>query len=338
MTHRIDVLSVGDIVSDAFIRLLPAEAEIDKDPKDRHPLLCMTYGSKVPFEYAITIHGVGNSPNAAVSFARLGLKSSLYSNMGHDEIGQKMLEALKKNKVQTQYIDVHEGKTSNFHYVLWYDSDRTILIKHETYDYKWPHIPVEDTPKWIYLSSLGEAGWGLHAKIAEYLEKHSDVKLAFQPGTFQMRKGFGELKRLMKHTELFVVNKEEAQMMTGKKTDDIAELARDIHAEGANIVAITDGPNGSYVSDGNAVWQMRNYPDPKPPFERTGAGDAYTSTFVAGLIYSDGDVKTAMQWGPINSMSVVQEIGAQAGLLTKNKLEAFLKDAPKDYEPKEYKK
>ena len=104
MTHRIDVLSVGDIVSDAFIRLLPAEAEVDKDPVDKHPLLCMTYGSKVPFEYAITIHGVGNSPNAAVSFARLGLKSSLYSNIGSDEIGQQMLAALKRNKVQTQYV------------------------------------------------------------------------------------------------------------------------------------------------------------------------------------------------------------------------------------------
>lgn len=336
MTHRIDVLSVGDIVSDAFIRLLPAEAEVDKDPKDKHPLLCMTYGSKVPFDYAITVHGVGNSPNAAVSFARLGLKSSLYSNMGGDEIGRKMLESLKKNKVQTQYVDVHLSKTSNFHYVLWYDSDRTILIKHETYEYKWPRIPEEDTPKWIYLSSLGEAGWNLHADLAEYLEDHTDVKLAFQPGTFQMRKGFDHLKRLMKRTEVFVVNKEEAQMMTSKNTDDISELAQSIHNEGARIVAITDGPNGSYVSDGTTVYKMRNYPDPKPPFERTGAGDAYTSTFVAGLVYSDGDIKTAMKWGPINSMSVVQEVGAQAGLLTKSKLEKLLQGAPQDYEPKEY--
>lgn len=337
MAQRIDVLSVGDIVSDAFIRLLPAEAEVDKDPVDKHPLLCMTYGSKVPFEYALTVHGVGNSPNAAVSFARLGLKSALYANIGRDEIGQQMLAALKKNKVQTQFVHVHPGKVSNFHYVLWYDSDRTILIKHETYDYSWPRIHTEDTPRWIYLSSLGEAGWGLHAEIAEYLEKHPEVKLAFQPGTFQMRKGFSALKGLMRHTELFCVNKEEAQMMTGLKTDNISEMMRAIHAEGARIVAITDGPNGSYASDGTTVWQMRNYPDPKPPFERTGAGDSYTSTFVAALILHDGDVKKAMQWGPINSMSVVQYVGAQEGLLSRSKLEHYLKEAPENYEPKEYK-
>jgi sugar/nucleoside kinase (ribokinase family) len=81
---------------------------------------------------------------------------------------------------------------------------------------------------------------------------------------------------------------------------------------------------------------MRNYPDPKPPFERTGAGDAYTSTFVAAMIVTR-DLKQAMQWGPINSMSVVQEVGAQAGLLSRSKLEKLLDDAPKDYVPKEYK-
>jgi sugar/nucleoside kinase (ribokinase family) len=140
----------------------------------------------------------------------------------------------------------------------------------------------------------------------------------------------------MKHCEIFAVNKEEAQSMTGLKTDNIAELAKPIHAEGAKNVVITDGPKGSYASDGTTVWAMRNYPDPKPPFERTGAGDAYTSTFVAAMIVTR-DLKQAMQWGPINSMSVVQEVGAQAGLLSRSKLEKLLDDAPKDYVPKEYK-
>jgi hypothetical protein len=36
-------------------------------------------------------------------------------------------------------------------------------------------------------------------------------------------------------------------------------------------------------------------------------------------------------------MSVVQEVGAQAGLLSRSKLEKLLDDAPKDYVPKEYK-
>ena len=82
--HKLDVLCVGDVVTDAFIKLLPHEAEIKNDPKNHHPLLCMTFGTKIPFEEAIVIDGVGNSPNAAVAFSRLGLNSALYANVGDD--------------------------------------------------------------------------------------------------------------------------------------------------------------------------------------------------------------------------------------------------------------
>ncbi len=337
MSHRIDVLAVGDIVTDAFIKLLHKEAEIDKDPKDKHPLLCMTYGTKIPFESATIIEAVGNSANAAVSLARLGLKSSLQANIGDDQHGRDMLTALKKNNVQTQFMHINHGKMSNYHYVLWYEPDRTILIKHEDYDYKWPRISEEDTPKWIYLSSFAESGAYLHDDITEYLEKHPEVKLAFQPGTFQMRMGFEKLEGLYARTEVFAVNVEEAQMMTRKPGErNIRVLAEAIHEHGPKIVVITDGPNGSYTSDGTQVLAMRNYPDPKAPYERTGAGDAYTSTFVAGLI-TTGDIREAMKWGPINSMNVVQHIGAQEGLLSRAQLNKLLARAPQDYEPREYK-
>jgi sugar/nucleoside kinase (ribokinase family) len=45
-------------------------------------------------------------------------------------------------------------------------------------------------------------------------------------------------------------------------------------------------------------------------------------------------IRDALKWAPINPMSVVQKIGAQAGLLTRPELERYLKRAPKDYEPK----
>jgi sugar/nucleoside kinase (ribokinase family) len=75
------------------------------------------------------------------------------------------------------------------------------------------------------------------------------------------------------------------------------------------------------------------YPDPKPPVDRTGAGDSFSSTFTTALALGK-DIPTALSWGPINSMSVVQYIGAQEGLLTREKLEQYLKNAPADYIPK----
>jgi sugar/nucleoside kinase (ribokinase family) len=78
---------------------------------------------------------------------------------------------------------------------------------------------------------------------------------------------------------------------------------------------------------------MPTYPDPKPPYERTGAGDAFASTVTAALALGK-PLSEALQWGPINSMSVVQQVGAQKGLLTREKLEEYLRNAPKDYNPR----
>ena len=81
--------------------------------------------------------------------------------------------------------------------------------------------------------------------------------------------------------------------------------------------------------------KMPLYPDPAPPKERTGAGDAFASTFVAALIKGN-NLEGALQWAPINSMSVVQKVGAQAGLLDETELEQFLKKSPDWYKPTQF--
>ncbi|MFZ2764043.1 MAG: carbohydrate kinase family protein, partial [Minisyncoccia bacterium] len=92
-------------------------------------------------------------------------------------------------------------------------------------------------------------------------------------------------------------------------------------------------PKGAYAYDGKDMWQQLPYPDPKPPFERTGAGDAFASTTVASLALGN-DLPTALSWGAVNSMSVVQQVGAQKGLLTKSQIEEYLKSAPADFKIK----
>jgi ribokinase len=104
---------------------------------------------------------------------------------------------------------------------------------------------------------------------------------------------------------------------------------------GPKVVVVTDGPDGAYASDGQNRWKMPLYPDPAPPVDRTGAGDAFASTFVGQLIRGN-TVEGALQWAPINSMSVCQEVGAQAGLLSENGLERWLRKAPDWYKPEKF--
>jgi len=103
---------------------------------------------------------------------------------------------------------------------------------------------------------------------------------------------------------------------------------------GPEITVLTDGPGGAYVYDGEKVLWGGMYPDPSKPVDRTGAGDSFASTFTSALVLGKS-IEEALQWGPINSMSVVQHIGAQEGLLTKEKIEEYIESAPEDYVVKE---
>ncbi len=327
---QLDVLSVGDVVTDAFIKLLDDEADVRQTTKG--PMLEMAYGTKVPFDHATVIPGVGNAANAAVSFAKLGLKSGLVANVGGDDWGRDILRALHDQKVDSRFTHINPDKVSNYHYVLWYKEERTILIKHEEYDYHWPRFRIIDIPQWIYFSSISKHAMEYHDELAHWLEAHPPVKLAFQPGTFQIEAGVHRLKRIYARADILAVNREEAATISGGNHADINDLLDKLHALGPKIVLVSDGHAGAYASDGTNRYKMPIYPDPKPPFERTGAGDAFTSTFVAAIM-KGADLQGALLWAPINSMSVVQQVGAQAGLLSESQIDRYLREAPANYHP-----
>lgn len=329
--HQLEVLAVGDVVTDAFIKLIDKEEKLEHQ-KNGEDWLAIPFGTKIPFDHAEVIEGVGNAGNAAVAMARLGLKTGFETNVGGDQFGRDIIASHHKNGVDTRFIHINPGRNSNYHYVLWYKDERTILIKHEEYDYHWPRFRVIDIPRWIYFSSISEHAMEYHDELAAWLASHPSVKLAFQPGTFQIDAGTKRLKKVYERSEVLAVNREEATTISKGDHGDIHDLFDKLHALGPKIVLISDGHAGAYASDGQSRWKMPIYPDPKPPYERTGAGDAFTSTFVAALA-KGADVEGALLWAPINSMSVVQKVGAQAGLLTESEITKYLHKAPHWYHP-----
>jgi ribokinase len=327
--NNIDVISVGDTVVDDFIRLFEDQGRVEDNGKG-DKWLSIPYGMKVPFEKSTKIFGVGNAANAAVNFAKLGLNSTLATNLGDDDNGREVVRTLQKKGVDTFLIKLQRGKKTNYHYVMWYKEDRTILINHEHYDYHWPHLHKSETPKWIYFSSIAENAVDMHDDIMAWLERNPDVKLAFQPGTFQIKFGAKRLEHVYERSEVVVLNREEAVQVTGGNYDNPHELLDKMHNLGPRIVLITDGPAGSYASDGTNRYFMPIYPDVAPPVERTGCGDAYASTFIGALI-KGYTLEGALQLAPITPASVVLYPGAQQGLLTTRELKEWLEKAPADY-------
>ncbi len=325
--NKLDFIAVGDVVTDAFIRLKDAKVTCDVDEENCQ--ISMRFGDKIPYQDVTIVKGVGNSPNASVAASRLGLDTGLVTDLGDDEVGSEIVDYLREQNVDTHYFSVHSGQKSNYHYVLWYESDRTILVKHEAYKYKWPVLNTDPAPTWLYLSSLGAGTEDYHQAIVEYLKEHEEVKLAFQPGTFQLKMG-DKLKEIYARAEVVFMNVEEAKRLLNTTESKIEDLLEELSSWGPELTVITDGPRGAYLRKGSDNWFMPIYPDIAPPYERTGAGDAFASTFTAALALGRSPLE-ALTWAPINSMSVVQKVGAQEGLLSQKQLLEYLKSAPPDY-------
>ncbi len=324
-------VAIGDTVIDAFIKLTEADRpDIRGTPDHEDYKICLPYAEKIPYEEVYVIPAVGNAANAAVSAARLGLDSALVTNIGDDENGKDCIKALQEDKVSADFVKTQPGKKTNYHYVLWYKSERTILIKHEQYAYELPDI---GEPEWVYFSSVSKTAFPFHDTLAEYLENHSNIKFAFQPGKNEISLGKEKLARLYKRADIFFCNVEEARTILESTSEDVKELSQAMHELGPKIVAISDGPKGAYMYVDNELWFIPLYPDIAPPLERTGAGDAFSSAITAALALGKSPLE-ALMWGPINSMSVVQGVGAQKGLLTREKLEEYLQNAPEEYKAK----
>ncbi len=321
------LLAIGDIFTDAFIKLNDDEARVTTD-EEGIEWLSVKFGAKMPYDYVDIVSSVGPSPNAAVSFSRLGLRSGLMAFLGDDQVGQESVGYLQSQGVDTSTL-VHEpGAKSSYWYVLRYGADRTMLVKNEDYKYEWREP--ETAPDWVYLSQLSPNSWELHEHLLAYLEAHPDVKLAFQPGTSHFRWGTEKLRAVYARSHIVVMNREEAMDVTGKPYDSVRDLANALHELGPHIVVITDGSKGSYASYDWKLVTIPNYPDPAPPYERTGAGDAFASTIVAALALGKS-MDEALTWAPINSAYVVQKLGAQQGLLHREELEGYLAGAPEEY-------
>lgn len=310
-SQAFDVVAVGDTTQDIFLKMSDASLQCDMDGKNCK--LCFDYADKIAVEGKTDVAAVGNAANHAIGIARLGLKASIYTVVGQDDQGEKSKKVFEENKVDTSYLAFDKEHGTNLSIVINFRSERTIFVYHEPRAYELPQL---NSPAWIYLTSASGSGVEkIHDDILSYMQKGQDTKLAFNPGTHQIHLGKEKLLPLLQRTELLFLNREESAEILDVKTSDVKELSQGFHDIGVKVMVITDGPKGSYVSDGKSISFLDVYD--APVVERTGCGDAYASGFLAAIIKGKSTTE-AMQWGNANSTSVLQYIGAREGLLTED--------------------
>jgi sugar/nucleoside kinase (ribokinase family) len=286
--------------------------------------LCVPSGSKIFVEDIVFASG-GGSTNCAATFALQGLKTACATKVGDDPGGHAVIEELQKLGVNTGFI-AHDKKFKTAYSVILSPphGERTILVyqgaSHQLRkeEISWPELKKTE---WFYLSGLS----GLSAEIFEPLinfAHENEIKVAVNPGEAQLKMGIDRLEPLLNKIDIFMVNKEEATRLTCIPYNAEKEIFKRLDAWIKGIAVMSKGPEGVMVSDGRDIYSAGI---PKSGIlDRTGAGDAFGSGFVAGLIqkakYKKPDasaIEYAIQLGTANATGNVQELGAKSGLLKK---------------------
>lgn len=309
----LDIISIGDPTIDTFI--IVDDIKIEKHNGKQEALI--SWGDKLPVKefYRTT---AGNAANNAVGSARLGLRTAYYCVVAHDTGGREIVHKMQKEGVSTAYITKNDKHPTNASTVLSHKGERTIFVYHEHRKYKLPKFAPS---KWAYITSMGQGFEAVYKDLANYVDKNK-VSLGFNPGTFQLRAGPKANKLILERTALLSVNVEEAQSWVGDCGRDPEELCNRLRKLGPKAVVLTDGRKGAYSMSDEGFYYLEEYPGPR--IEATGAGDSFTTGYMAALSHGQTH-KEALRWGPMNAGSVVQQIGPQAGLLTLSQMQKELK-------------
>jgi sugar/nucleoside kinase (ribokinase family) len=308
-----DVITIGGAALRDFTFL------IDADKKSKSNDICLPAGTKINIDEAYFTRG-GGACNVAVGLANFGLKVATVVRVGKDYSGRAIIDGLRNKKVDTQFVQIDKISHTGISAVIEpRGGDRTILTyrgANDNLEVKSEKLKKIKT-KWLYLSTFSGNWQPMINQIFKLKDKNQDLKIAWNPSVIQLQAGKKKLEPFLKKTEILIVNRHEAAMLTGQSEKNISLLLKALYQLGPKIIVITCGSDGAYIMAGDEV--LYEPSRSTKIIDTTGAGDSFSSGFLAILILFQ-DIKKALKLGILNSAANLRIIGAQEGLLTKKDL------------------
>lgn len=309
-----DVITIGTATQDLFLK--SKDFKVLKDERFiTGQAECFALGSKIEVPDIFFTTG-GGAANAAVTFARQGFKTAAICKVGKDASGEGVINDLRKEKADAKWTARDAKEATAFSVILIApNGERTILVHRGASE----HLKESDLPsgddfraKWLYAAPLGGENIHIFEPVLK-LAKKNNLKIAVNPSKTQLNLGLKKLRPLLRMVDVFILNQEEAAMLCDLPLKEEKLIFKTLDAAIDGVVAMTKGPKGVVVSDGRTLWRAGTYPE-KEVADRTGAGDAFGSGFVAGLLLKN-DIDYAIKIGSANATSKVEHIGAKTGLL-----------------------
>jgi len=295
--------------------------------------VCLTLGSKIGIE-DISFFSGGGGTNAAATFAKQGFKVAYCGMIGSDCFGNSIIEELEKLKIDTGFVRKTDKKPTNLSFFLAYPGeDRTILVYRGASDIlskkDIPWSKIKNT-RWFYLAPFSGQLANLTEDLVNFAKKNK-IKVALNPGYNQLTLPPKTLERILSQVDVLILNKEEASLLAKIPYQKETEIFRKIDKLCPGIAIMTKGKEGVVVSDGKHLHRAKSLG--LKGVDGTGAGDAFGSGFVSGIIQkvkedkssfppsaspSANNITFAIQLAMANSSFAITKWGAKEGLLAKN--------------------
>jgi len=316
-----DIITFGSATRDLFIK-----SKNFKALKDKRFItgkgLCFNLGSKVYLDDLFFATG-GGGTNTAATFAKQGFKTAYVGKVGSDPGGKAIKKELEKLGIK-EFVTEDKNKKTPYSIILSVSAKgRTILVyQGASHEMEKKDIPFDKLKtKWFYIAGMSGKSAKTLVPIINFARKNK-IKVALNPGAAQLKLGLKGLKAILSVVDVLILNKEEGAQLTGLPYNKEKEIFKKLDKYVRGIVIMTKGPKGVIVSDGKEIFQAGTFKE-KRFLDRTGAGDAFGSGFVAGLIRTN-KIEIGIRLGSANGTSMVEHLGAKNGILTKSR---FLKES-----------
>ena len=308
-----DVVTFGSATWDSFLKI-PKDDLIKNKIFSSGEGFRFNLGSKIDLADMYFGFG-GGGVNVAFTFKLQGFDVAYCGSVGSDVPGKEIVAELKRMGIDTSFVQKNIKSTNSS--VILNSSDeqeRTVLAYRgasemlDKNQIDWKKIKAS----WFYLAPLSGKLKNITEDIVNFAEKNG-IKVAMNLGNSQIALGEKKLRKILKKVNVLLLNQEEGSLLTGVKFEKTMEILKELDNIHPGINVITRGSEGAMISDSGTIYEVSTLKT--KVVDATGAGDAFGSSFVSGLLRSNMDIEWSARLAIANSVSAIKIKGATTGLL-----------------------
>lgn len=269
----------------------------------------------------------GCGANQAIGLSRLGVQALCYTSIGDDAVGDWIKSEFNKEKIKQDLVQTERNSLSGLSaIVVDKNSGERIIFSNQEANEKLTVDPEKLVgTDFISVTDLSGDWIGVMETVINFCGQNK-IRVAYNPRGINIKQDPEKVFEFSGKSEIFFVNKDEAIEIISSKTINKADanlndekfLTEELKKSGVKVAIITDGKRGAWVTDGDKLlWAGALGIQ---PVETTGAGDAFSSGFLAARIKGK-DLEECLKWGIANSGNSVKFYGSIAGLLDEENIQ-----------------